>query len=125
MDRREFLRIKTEGRQSIASLSCEMLYMRSIDVRFSDVRVISDFDPFEGGEPPTDVRGQTSAQFYHSLERELSGADVLRLTDSQWLTSLDKEWKGGLELVLDRIRGRGKRVELTEKSSTSVSSQGA
>ncbi|SVE24524.1 uncharacterized protein METZ01_LOCUS477378, partial [marine metagenome] len=97
MDRREFLRIKTEGRQSIASLSCEMLYMRSIDVRFSDVRVISDFNPFEGGEPPTDVRGQTSAQFYHSLERELSGADVLRLTDSQWLTSLDKEWKGGLE----------------------------
>jgi len=99
--------------------------MRSIDVRFSDVRVISDFNPFEGGEPPTDVRGQTSAQFYHSLERELSGADVLRLTDSQWLTSLDKEWKGGLELVLDRMRGRGKRVELTEKSSTSVSSQGA
>ncbi|SVB07205.1 uncharacterized protein METZ01_LOCUS160059, partial [marine metagenome] len=61
----------------------------------------------------------------HSLERELSGADVLLLTDSQWLTSLDKEWKRGLELVLDRMRGRGKRVELTEKSSTSVSSQGA
>ena len=123
MDRREFLRLKTEGRQSTASFSCEMLYMRSVDVRLSDARVISDFNPVEGGEPPTDVRGQTSEQFYHSLERELSDADVLRLTDTQWLTSLDKEWRHGLDVVLNRMRGRGKRVELTEKSRASVSRQ--
>ena len=126
MDRRDFLRLKTEGRQSIASLSCEMLYMRSIDVLLSsDARVISDFNPVEGGEPPADVSGQTMGQFYHSLEEELSGADVLRVTDTQWLTSLDKEWRHGLDVVLDRIRGCGKRVELARTSTASVSGQRA
>tara|TARA_Y100000588_G_scaffold345198_4_gene392197 strand:- start:2576 stop:2887 length:312 start_codon:yes stop_codon:yes gene_type:complete len=103
-----------------------MLYMRSIDVLLSsDARVISDFNPVEGGEPPADVSGQTMGQFYHSLEEELSSADVLRVTDTQWLTSLDKEWRHGLDVVLDRIRSCGKRVELTRTSTASVSGQRA
>lgn len=66
ISRRRFL-LRTSGRSRIVELSCERLYIRYVDAR-STARL---------------------PQFCRAVEREIDGADELRLTGCEWLARDD------------------------------------
>ena len=73
-----------------------------------------DFDTFpatiEGGDVLV-VEERTVTRLFEDLERELAGADVLRVLDRQWLSGADDELRRGLGSLIDRFRARGGEVE--------------
>lgn len=117
MDRRDFVLFRTRGRLRVADLSCERLYMRSVDARVTAEDAAAGFDPTDGGEPPTEIEPVTSRQVFASLERDLGHVDVVRLTGGEWVEALDAEWRDGLEGLLAWVRRRGAEVELADSAS--------
>ena len=118
MDRRDFLLLKTRGRLRIAELSCEVIYMRSVDARVPVAAGEDDFDPLDGGEPAPTVEPLTLTRLLESLEATLTHVDVVRVTDGEWLEALDDEWRRGLEARLASVRARGGKVELAGAASS-------
>ena len=116
MNRRDFLRLKARGKERVAELSCERLYMRYLDARMSDTRwdggrppsAADEWLPWSG-EPPTSIREPTSQELLEDLQRNLSDADVLHVLDSHWL--MNPEFRRDMETLLESIRVRGVRVE--------------
>jgi len=110
MNRRDFLSFKREPARRIAELSCERLYMRVVDTQLVSARTgdLSGVEPFEG-EPPAVFDTRTTEQVFADLERDLRGADLVRVVGAEWLAS--PELKGRLESVLRAFRAAGGRVE--------------
>jgi len=90
MNRRDFLFFRTEGAEKIAELSCEKLYMY-----FANINAASKFGQNESGiaedaewwsgEPSVVVTGIDQSALFESLVEDISKADVLIITDRQWL----------------------------------------
>ena len=90
MNRRDFLLFRTEGEERIAELSCEKLYMH-----FADINAASKFGENESGisedaewwsgEPSVVVAGSDQKALFDSLLENISEADILIITDRQWL----------------------------------------
>jgi hypothetical protein len=83
MNRREFLLLKPGPESRTAEISCERLYMRYLDSR---------------------IDGST-ASFMQNLVDDLNNVAVLRLTDTDWLTS--EELQQHIEPILASFRSRG------------------
>ena len=116
MNRRDFLTLRTRGEQRLVELSCERLYMRYADARAGVGRwqppppVGATQQAWEG-EPPTQIRTPTTAELFDTLERELAGADVLRVLQRDWLTG--DEFGPAVEARVAAFRERGGRVEFS------------
>ena len=118
MDRRDFLLLKTKGRERVLELSCERLYMRWADARSgaggpaaatgAEGREGGDPQTWEG-EPPTEIVTMTTTDLFGELERELARADVLRVRGRDWLSDLD--FRHDVESRVKAFRDRGGRVE--------------
>jgi hypothetical protein len=85
MNRREFLFLRKSGPDTVV-LSCEQLYMRYVDATV----------------------GGTTGQLFNDIEHNLSGANLLQLTDSEWLSCEELQ---PMEGILSRFRNRGGRIE--------------
>jgi hypothetical protein len=85
LSRREFLLLRAT-RDREAELSCERLYMRYVDAA---------------------VDG-TTARLFEALARDLQNADVVRLTDAEWLA--DDDLNAGVARILAAFVARGGRV---------------
>ena len=113
MKRRDFLRLRTEAAIRVAELSCERLYMHyqhacvtTMPAGVADRHAV----PERGdAEPPAELTVRTADQLFGEIERQLQGADVLRLVDEEWLVVDD--YRHHVERVLAAFRGRGGRVE--------------
>jgi hypothetical protein len=111
--RRDFLRLRTEAAIRVAELSCERLYMHyqhacvtTMPTGEADRHAV----PERGeAEPPAELTVRTTDQLFGEIERQLQGADVLRLVDEEWLVADD--YRHHVERVLAAFRGRGGRVE--------------
>ncbi|MCH7892783.1 MAG: hypothetical protein IH921_14910 [Gemmatimonadetes bacterium] len=70
-----------------------------------------DFDAAEGGEPPTAFEERTTEQLFANLERDLDGADLLRVTGHRWLSEGDEELRREFNRLISSFRDGGGRVE--------------
>ncbi len=113
MRRREFLLLRTDAATRVAELSCQRLYIHYQHACVTTMPAGDDsLDVGAGagdGEPPTAFAVRTTADLFGEIARQLQGADVLRLVDTEWL-ALD-EFRRDVETVLDAFRGSGGRVE--------------
>ncbi len=114
MNRRDFLLLRNEPDGFVAELSCERLYMH---YQHASITMTGDHQPGAAdaarelveGEPPSRFSERTPQQLFEDVDRELQGADVLRVTHTEWLT-VDAFGKDVEELVA-AFRRRGGRVE--------------
>jgi hypothetical protein len=122
MNRRDFLRLRTRGRERVLELSCEQLFMRYSDAESGAGRARAaggvDPDPQSWeGEPPTEIVMPTTSELFEQFERELSSADVLRLMDRDWLDG--GVFQREVEARIEAFVARGGRVELEETANKS------
>ena len=117
MKRRDFLLLKARPGTRTVELSCQQLHMNYLERRVTsgppDTRgqLGKDFDPAEEGEPPTAFDERTTEQLFANLERELDGADMLRVTGHSWLSEGDGELLRKFDELVSAFRARGGRVE--------------
>ena len=119
MNRRNFLRLKTERGIRIVELSCQQLHMHSLEMRVTSGQAEGDFDPLEEGEPPTAFGQRTTEQLFESLGRDLDGVDLLRVVEHRWLSEGDEELQREFHALLAAFRARGGRVEFGTSSTAS------
>ncbi len=117
MKRRDFLRLKTERGIRTVELSCQRLHMHCLERHVTGGQsdtggpLDEDFDAAEEGEPPTAFEGQTTEQLFANLERDLDGADLLRVKGHRWLSEGDDELRREFNRLISSFRDRGGRVE--------------
>lgn len=117
MKRRDFLLLKRERGIRTVELSCQQLYMHFLQRRATadqlDAGSPSDenFDTAEEGEPPTAFDERTTEQLFANLERDLDGAELLRVTGHRWLSEGDEEVQREFNKLVSSFRARGGRVE--------------
>ncbi|HJN43528.1 MAG: hypothetical protein QGI10_07120 [Vicinamibacterales bacterium] len=122
MKRRDLLLLRTAEHDRVVELSCERLFMR-----YNDARAIGgQLGGAEGagdapwdGEPPTDIEERTCEELFQDLDRELRGADVLRVLDRNWLVG--EELRQEVDALLAAFRARGGRVEFPLAMVSSLS----
>ena len=108
MNRRDFLLFKTEGRTRTVEVSCEQLYMRFVDARRAPEPDAADL--VMDGEPPARFDRRSVRQLFDGVARDLHDADVLRITQTEWLA--EEEFRREVTALADVVRGRGGRVEM-------------
>src|SRR5262245_32244785 len=107
MNRRDFLRFRTDGRTKAAELSCERLYMLYVDTRNTpEAEPPEEYD----GEPPARFEIRSARQLFDDILRDLDGVDVLRVLHAEWLA--DAEFKREVDALIAAVKSRGGRVEL-------------
>ena len=111
MKRRDFLRLKTDRGTRTVELSCQRLHMHYLEQRATSGQPDEDFNPAEGGEPPVAFHERTTEQLFANLERELDGADLLRVTGHRWLSEGEDELLREFDKLVSSFRARGGRVE--------------
>ena len=117
MKRRDFLLLKTQRGVRTVELSCQQLHMQYLERHATGGRPDPgsppgpDFDPAEGGEPPTAFDERTTEQLFLNLRRDLEDADVLRVTGHRWLSEGDGELLREFDKLAFSFRARGGRVE--------------
>jgi hypothetical protein len=107
MNRRDFLLFKTEGRTKTVEVSCERLFMRYVDARRAPEPAAADL---VDGEPPARFETRSVRQLFDEIGHDVGGADVLRITHTEWLT--EDEFRREVTALADAVRGRGGRVEM-------------
>ena len=111
MNRRDFLRLRTERGIRTVEISCQQLHMHCLERRVTGGGLEKNFDPSEEGEPPTAFTEHTTEQLFKNLRRDLDGIDRVRVVGLQWLSGADEELKREFDALLDSFRTRGGRVE--------------
>ena len=129
MNRRDLLLLRTSSGQRVFELSCERLWMRYVDARRPTIAVAVLVDHWLG-EPEPQVGSTSTHDLFDGLQRELVGADVLRVVDEQWLA--DAGLRREVDALIARFRQSGGRVEFiagpprpqTARATTTVSGVG-
>ncbi len=111
MNRRQFLTLRSERRLRIVELSCERLHMLALDAQLTCAPREHVNADVAFGEPPAAFDRRTAEQLFDEIDRELAGADVLRITGAAWLAS--GALGGRLDPIVDRFRAHGGRVEIS------------
>ena len=122
MKRRDLLLLRTAEHDRVVELSCERLYMRYNDARAIAGQLGEAEDaggaPWDG-EPPTEIEERTCEELFQDLDRELRGADVLRVLDRSWLVG--EALRQELDALLASFRARGGRVEFSRPAASGAS----
>jgi hypothetical protein len=110
MNRRDFLLFRTEGQTKTVELSCERLYMLYVDARTTaQPDAVESLEPEQSGEPPARFATRTTRQLFDDLSQDLRDADVLCITQTEWLA--DDAFKQEVDALASAVRARGGRVE--------------
>jgi hypothetical protein len=107
VSRRDFLRLRPTARGRLVEISCRTLFMRCSDAGLES-EPSSDYEPCIG-EPPAVIHREPVAAILGRVEQELAGAQIVRLLDPEWLSSMT----GGARLraALDAFCERGGILE--------------
>ena len=111
MNRRDFLRLKTERGIRTVELSCQQLHMHCLERSVTCSQLDQDLAPLEDGEPPTAFDKPTTEQLFESLGHDLVGVDLLRVVEHRWLSEGDEELQREFHALLASFRAGGGRVE--------------
>ena len=113
MNRRDFLLMRNRQGAQVAELSCERLYMH-----YHSLEAIQGSGEAGGGSPSSEFWDEepqpvfaerTSEALLGDLERQLDGAELLRIRDAEWL-AVDG-FGENVKRLLARFRRRGGTVE--------------
>ncbi len=116
MKRRDFLRLRTERGIRTFELSCQQLHLHYLERRATGAQLDTggpldgNFDA-EEGEPPAAFEERTTEQLFANLERDMHGAELLRVTGHRWLSEGDEELRQEFNRLVSAFRARGGRVE--------------
>ena len=108
MNRRDLLLLKTTSGQRVFELACERLCMRYVDTRRPTPPAVGLEDHWLG-EPEPQFASTSTRDLFDGLQRDLIGADVLRVVDERWLA--DAGLRREVDALIDRFRQSGGRVE--------------
>jgi hypothetical protein len=108
MNRRDFLLFRTEGATKTVELSCERLYMRYVDARRAPEPDAA--DSIVDGEPPARFERRSVQQLFDDIANDVREADVLRITQTAWLS--EEGFRREVTALVDVVRTRGGRVEM-------------
>jgi hypothetical protein len=117
MNRRDLLLLRTTSGQRVFELACEQLCMRFVDARrpTEPAAVLNDHWL---GEPEPQFESTNIRDLFNGLQRDLTGADVLRVVDQRWLA--DAELRREVDALVARFRQGGGRVEFVGGEPQSV-----
>lgn len=118
MKRRDFLFLRTNRGVRTVEVSCERLYTQWLDTRTTGGDH-EELGPWEDGEPPPEFDERSVERLFEELERDLRGADVLRVVERQWLSGASDDLRLGLGKVISTFRSRGGQVEFSQSESES------
>ena len=113
LNRRDFLFLRTEGRERVLELSCEKLYIRFADAMWEEVEDaggLPDADPWIGGEPPARLDRPRPEELFAELRSEIEGVDVVHVRGGEWL--LPGRLHDTVHALLDDFRARGGRIRV-------------
>lgn len=131
MNRRDFLKLRTDAGRPLFELSCERLYMVYANTRDEQPpkgstptagRVAAadehEVDPSRArdwwrGEPPTVVERASADEVFRNLERRLADFEILRVLERDWL-SADEAFGARVRALLRSFEARGGRVEYSD-----------
>ena len=113
MNRRDLLLLRTTSGQRVFELACERLCMRYVDTRRPMQPAVGLEDHWLG-EPEPQFAATSTRDLFDGLQRDLIGADVLRVVDERWLA--DAELRREVDALIDRFRQSGGRVEFVGAS---------
>lgn len=108
LNRRDFLRLRTQGRQRVVELSCEQLYVRYTDaVREAATGGVeaAESDPWIGGEPPARLDRPGLDELFSGLRHDTRHAHLVRVHGSEWLPP--GRLRDEVHAMLDECRARG------------------
>jgi hypothetical protein len=108
MNRRDFLLFRAEGRLAVVELSCERLYMRYVDARQTAEPPADDIAA--DGEPPARFERRSVRQLFDDIARDVRDADLVRITQTEWLA--EEDFRREVTALADAVRARGARVEM-------------
>ncbi len=108
MNRRDLLLLRTTSGQRVFELACERLCMRYVDTR-RPAEAAAVLDDHWLGEPEPQVESASARDLFDGLQRDLVGADVLRVVDERWLA--DAGLRREVDALIGRFRQSGGRVE--------------
>jgi hypothetical protein len=122
MNRRQFLTFTSERVDAdrvsasrpavrVVELSCERLYMQLLDAELTSTAPPAgcEYSPYDG-EPPASFHPRDPTRIFDDIERDLAGADVLRVTDRSWLSA--DPLSGRLDALIRQFREAGGRVDI-------------
>ncbi len=107
VSRREFLRLRPTVRGRLLEISCRTLFMRCSDAGL-ECGTSSDYEPWMG-EPSAVIRREPAEAILGRIEHELNDAQIVRLLEPEWLSSLTCAER--LQSALAAFLGRGGVVE--------------
>jgi hypothetical protein len=110
MDRREFLLLRSHPRSRTFELSCQWLYMKSLDTHVTGhLSSHSNDSELQPGEGPAVFEARTTRHLFDDLDRQLRDIDEVRVTHMEWLSGdLQRE----LSDLMRAFQARGGRVEI-------------
>ena len=108
MNRRDLLFLRTTSGQRVFELACQRLWMRHVDAHRPTEPAAMAEDHWLG-EPAPQVALPSTRDLFDGLQRDLVGADVLRVVDERWLA--DAGLRREVDALIDHFRRSGGRVE--------------
>lgn len=117
MNRRELLLLRTKSGQKVFELACERLYMQYLDTCRPSAPAVALSD-YWLGEPEPHIETASARSLFDGLQRDLTGADVLRVVDAHWLA--DAQLRREVDALVTRFRAGGGRVEFVTGPESTV-----
>ena len=107
LSRRDFLRLRPTERGKVLEVSCHTLFMRCAD---ASLAAPADLEWEPGmGEPPAVFDRPSLDHLLDAFEEDVRDAQVLRLRDPEWMTSVHGADR--FDAVIAAFRARGGVVE--------------
>jgi hypothetical protein len=111
MNRRDFLFLRRTPRERVLELSCQALYLRTLEGDAPTTQsegTVFTHEPWMG-EPPADFDKPAADDWLCQIENQLKDVDVLKLIDDEWLkaTTISDQ----IEPLIAAFRARGGRVD--------------
>ena len=109
MNRRDVLLLRTTSDTRTFELACASLYLRYLDTQRPSSQATAG-DDYWLGEPEPQFEPASARELFDGLQRDLAGADVLRLVEPQWLA--DADLRREVDVLVAGFRAAGGRVEI-------------
>ncbi len=114
MNRRDLLLLKAAPDTRVFELACASLYMRYLGTQTPSAPTTA-LDDYWLGEPELQCASPSARELFDGLQRDLAGADLLRVVEPQWLA--DAELRQEVDALVVRFKASGGRVEIVTASS--------
>ena len=124
MKRRDFLLLRTEGKERVAHLSCEKLFMHYQDLNAgfqqgNKEEGIPDDADWWAGEPSLHIRRSDPETFFRGVLDDLKEVNAIQVQDMEWLAQ--GEFRVRVETLLTAFKARGGEVKYKNNKETKVS----